>query len=148
MNNLAELITVAKYWRQWRDGTFIVCVLNNQDLNQVTWEQRVMEGNPKAEMTQRVPDVAYHRFAELIGLNGIYVDRPEGLGPAWEQALAAKKPVLIEVKCDPEVPPLPPHISLDQARNFMRTLMKGDPAEAATIKGSVKQIFADFIGSE
>lgn len=148
MNNLAELITVAKYWRQWRDGTFIVCVLNNQDLNQVTWEQRVMEGNPKAEMTLRVPDVAYHRFAELIGLNGIYVDRPEGLGPAWEQALAAKKPVLIEVKCDPEVPPLPPHISLDQARNFMTALMKGDPAEAATIKGSVKQIFADFIGSE
>ena len=78
MNNMAELITVAKYWRSWPDKRWIVCVFNNEDLNQVTWEQRVMEGDPKFEASQEIPNVPYHRFAELIGLKGIYVDNPTG----------------------------------------------------------------------
>ena len=57
MNNMAELITVAKYWRRWPNPKWICCVWNNEDLNQVTWEQRVMEGFPKFEATQQVPDV-------------------------------------------------------------------------------------------
>src|SRR5437868_6444037 len=109
MNNMAELITVAKYWRQWSDPRWIVCVFNNEDLNQVTWEQRVLEGDPKFQASQEIPNVPYHRFAELIGLKGIFVDRPEALGSAWEEALSAKHPVVLEVKTDPEVPPLPPH---------------------------------------
>lgn len=148
MNNMAELITVAKYWQKWSDPRFVVLVLNNQDLNQVTWEQRVMEGNPKSVITQDLPDVAYHKFAELIGLQGIFVDDPERLGPAWEEALAAKRPVVLEVKTDPEVPPLPPHITFAQARNFMSMLAKGDPAEGGVISGSVKQVLSHVFADD
>jgi pyruvate dehydrogenase (quinone) len=145
MNNMAELITVAKYWRKWRDPRFIVLVLNNQDLNQVTWEQRVMEGNPKFETTQDLPDVPYHRFAELIGFRGIFVDDPGRMGAAWDKAMAARQPVLLEVKTDPEVPPLPPHITLKQAKNFMFALTKGDPREGSIIKDTARQVLGDLL---
>jgi pyruvate dehydrogenase (quinone) len=145
MNNMAELITVAKYWRDWESPKWICCVFNNEDLNQVTWEQRVMQGNPKFEATQKIPDVPYHRFAESIGLAGIFVDDPADLASAWDDALAADRPVVLEVKTDPEVPPLPAHISFEQARNFATTLLKGDPAEGALIAGAARQVFARFL---
>jgi pyruvate dehydrogenase (quinone) len=92
MNNMAELITVAKYWRRWSSPRCICAVWNNEDLNQVTWEQRVMEGDPEFNASQRIPDVPYHKFAELIGLKGIFVDDPDRIGAAWEEALAADRP--------------------------------------------------------
>ena len=140
MNNMAELITVAKYWRDWTDKRWIVCVFNNEDLNQVTWEQRVMEGDPKFEASQQIPNVPYHRFAELIGLKGIYVDKPEAMGAAWDEALASDRPVVLEVKTDPEVPPLPPHITLDEAKKFTSTLLKGDPDEGGMVRGAARQL--------
>ncbi len=103
MNNMAELITVSKYWQGWSDPRWICMVLNNQDLNQVTWEQRAMEGDPKFEASQDIPSVPYHKFAELIGLKGIYVDDAEQMGAAWDEALAANRPVVIEVKADPNI---------------------------------------------
>jgi pyruvate dehydrogenase (quinone) len=145
MNNMAELITVAKYWREWRDHRWIVCVFNNEDLNQVTWEQRIINGDPKFEASQRIPNVAYHRFAEMIGLRGIYVDDPKQLGPAWDQALASEIPVVLEVKTDPEVPPLPPHITLQQARNFSLALAKGDPNEMDVIRGAARQLMETIL---
>ena len=145
MNNMAELITAAKYCKQWANPTLVVCVFNNQDLNQVTWEQRIMEGNPKFDASQQLPDVPYHRFAELIGLRGIYVDRPEQLGAAWEQALASDRPCVLEVKTDPEVPPLPPHITLEQARKFTSMLVKGDPDESGVLSGTVKEVLASLL---
>lgn len=145
MNNMAELITAAKYWRSWRDPRFIVCVFNNEDLNQVTWEQRIINGDPKFEASQRIPDVSYSRFAELIGLRGIFVDSPQLLGSAWEQALASELPVVLEVKTDPEVPPLPPHITLQQAKNFSLALMKGDPNESGMIKGAARQVLETIL---
>lgn len=145
MNNMAELITAAKYWRSWRDPRFIVCVFNNEDLNQVTWEQRIINGDPKFEASQRIPDVSYSRFAELIGLRGIFVDSPQLLGSAWEQALASEMPVVLEVKTDPEVPPLPPHITLQQAKNFSLALMKGDPNESGMIKGAARQVLETIL---
>ena len=145
MNNMAELITVAKYWRRWIDHRWIVCVLNNEDLNQVTWEQRVMEGDPKFEASQQIPNVPYHRFAELIGLKGIYVDNPNQLNAAWEEALAADRPVVLEVKTDPEVPPLPPHITLQQAKKFTESLVKGDPNESSVIAGTARQVLESIL---
>jgi pyruvate dehydrogenase (quinone) len=145
MNNMAELITVAKYWRQWQDHRWIVCVFNNEDLNQVTWEQRIIEGDPKFEASQRIPNVPYHRFAEMIGLRGIYVDDPDQLGQAWQQALASEIPVVIEVKTDPEVPPLPPHITLQQAKNFSIALAKGDPDEVGLIRGAARQVLETIL---
>ncbi|AUT66558.1 thiamine pyrophosphate-requiring protein [Paraburkholderia terrae] len=145
MNNMAELITVAKYWKQWADPRWICMVLNNEDLNQVTWEQRVMEGDPKFDASQKLPNVPYHRFAEMLGLTGLYVDKPEQLADAWETALAAKRPIVLEVKSDPEVPPLPPHVTLAQARAFARTLMEGDPKEGSVIANTARQVLGAVI---
>ncbi|MBB5419468.1 thiamine pyrophosphate-requiring protein [Paraburkholderia atlantica] len=140
MNNMAELITVAKYWQGWSDPRWICMVLNNGDLNQVTWEQRVMEGDPKFEVSQDIPSVPYHRFAELIGLKGIYVDHPEQMATAWDDALASNRPVVIEVKSDPNVPPLPPHVTLAQAKAFAETLLKGDPDQGNVVVETAKQV--------
>lgn len=145
MNNMAELITAAKYWQRWMNRTFVVCVFNNEDLNQVTWEQRVMEGDPKFEATQTIPNVPYHRFAELIGLRGIYVDDPERLGPAWDEALAADRPVVLEVKTDPNVPPLPPHISFNQAVQFATSIVKGDSNSGGIIASTAKQVLGSVL---
>jgi pyruvate dehydrogenase (quinone) len=145
MNNMAELITVAKYWKQWRDHRWIVCVFNNEDLNQVTWEQRIINGDPKFEASQRIPNVSYSRFAEMIGLRGIYVDDPDMVGSAWDQALASDIPVVLEVKTDPEVPPLPPHITLQQAKNFSIALAKGDPDEVGVIRGAARQVLETIL---
>lgn len=145
MNNMAELITISKYWKSWNNPSIVVCVFNNEDLNQVTWEQRVMEGDPKFDASQQIPNVPYHRFAEIIGLKGVYVDKPEDLGAAWEQALRCGCPAVLEVKTDPEVPPLPPHITLDQARGLSESLLKGDPREGGMIKGILRQILASVL---
>jgi pyruvate dehydrogenase (quinone) len=146
MNNMAELITVAKYWQRWADPRFIVCVFNNQDLNEVTWEQRVMEGNPRFPTTQDIPDVPYARFAELIGLQGIHVDTPEALGDAWDAALRADRPVVLEVKTDPDVAPFPPHLTLAQAKGFLSSMLKGDAGRGGVIKETVRQIAKEITG--
>ncbi|WP_443583546.1 thiamine pyrophosphate-requiring protein [Sphingomonas sp. CLY1604] len=146
MNNLAEMITVQKYWQRWADPRFIVCVFNNEDLNEVTWEQRVMEGNPRFPTTQDLPDVPYARFAELIGLKGIFVDRPEDLGAAWEAALAADRPVILEVKTDPEVAPLPPHLTLQEAKAFMTSMAKGDRGAGRVLADTARQLFKEVTG--
>ncbi|HEY7576331.1 MAG TPA: thiamine pyrophosphate-requiring protein [Acetobacteraceae bacterium] len=142
MNNMAELITVAKYWKEWSSPKWVCCVFNNQDLNQVTWEQRVQEGDPKFNASQQIPDVPYHRFAELIGLRGIYVDHPDRLAAAWDEALASDRPAVLEVKTDPEVPPLPPHITLKQARNFTSTILAPDPNEKSMLIGTAKEVLS------
>lgn len=142
MNNMAELITVAKYRHLWPNQRWIVCVFNNEDLNQVTWEQRVMEGDPKFVASQQIPNVPYHKFGELIGFKGIFVDDPEKVGAAWDEALASSIPVVLEVKTDPEVPPLPPHLTLDQARNLMSMLTKGDQRESSILRDTARQVLS------
>ena len=145
MNNLAELITIQKYWQGWRDGRLIVCVFNNQDLNQVTWEQRVMEGNPRFEASQDIPNVHYAAFAEMLGLKGIYVDDPEKLSAAWQEALSSDRPVVLEVKTDPEVAPLPPHITMKQAKAFMASMLKGDRGAAQVISDTASQLLNEVL---
>jgi len=145
MNGLAELITVAKYWREWDDPRFYVMVLNNRDLNQVTWELRAMAGEPRVPTTQDIPDVAYAQWAELIGLKGIRVDHPDQVAGAWSEALAADRPVVIEAITDPEVPPLPPHITIEQAQSFTYSLLRGDPHTGRMIAQSAKQKLEEFL---
>lgn len=145
MNNMAELITVSKYWKQWANSQWIVCVFNNEDLNQVTWEQRVMEGDPKFNATQQIPNVPYHKFAELIGLKGIYCDKEDNVAAAWQEALACDMPVVLEFKTDPEVPPLPSHITFQEARNFTSTILKGDPHEGSMITGVIRQVMSGIL---
>jgi pyruvate dehydrogenase (quinone) len=139
MNNMAELITIAKYAERWPDKRLVICVFNNEDLNEVTWEQRVMNGNPRFDASQDIPDVRYSRFAELIGLKGIYVEDPKDLGAVWDEALSADEPVVLEVKTDPEIAPLPPHISFKEAKQFMFALSKDADAGHA-IRDTARQV--------
>ena len=139
MNNMAELITIAKYMDRWVDKRLVTCVFNNQDLNEVTWEQRAMNGNPRFDASQDIPDVRYSQFAELIGLKGIFVDNPKDLGAAWDEALSADRPVVLEVKTDPEIAPLPPHITLKEARHFMTALARDQDA-GHVIRDTARQV--------
>jgi pyruvate dehydrogenase (quinone) len=145
MNGLNELITVAKYWQRWSDPRLIVVVLNNRDLSMVTWEQRVLEGDPKFEVSQRIPDFPYARFAELLGLKGVRVDAPGDVGAAWDEVLSADRPAVLEAVTDPEVPPLPPHIDFSQAKNFMLAVARGDDGGRRMILQSLKAKLAELI---
>jgi pyruvate dehydrogenase (quinone) len=148
MNNMAELITVQKYWRRWADPRWIVCVFNNRDLNEVTWEQRVMEGNPKFNASQDIPDFAYAKFGEMLGFRGIYVNSPDRLASAWQESLASDRPVVIEVKTDPELVPLPPHLTLKQARGFMSSIAKGEDGAGHIISETAKQVVGGLFGKQ
>ena len=142
MNGNAELVTVKQYWERWSNPTFIVLVLVNHDLNQVTWEQRVLAGDPKFSIAQDVIDFPYSAYGELLGFHGIRVEKPEDIKPAWEEALAAKRPVVIEFITDANVPPMPPHITKDQVMSYMKALGKVDPDQWDIIKQSAKQFIA------
>jgi pyruvate dehydrogenase (quinone) len=145
MNGLTELITIAKYRERWADQRLIVLVLNNGDLNQVTWEQRALSGVPKVEAAQVLPDVPYARYAELIGLHGIRVDDPDRVGAAWDEALSADRPVVLEAVTDPEVPPLPPHITLEQAKALAGALAGGDRAAREIIRHALRHKAREFL---
>lgn len=139
MNGISGLITIAKVWREWRNPRLTIMVLNNGDLNQVTWEQRAMEGDPKFEASQNLPDFPYAAYADLLGLNGIRVDKPEDVGAAWERALASDVPTVLEMVTDPEVPPLPPQISGKQAKAYFSALIQRDPEAVRMVTSSFKE---------
>lgn len=145
MNGNGELVTIEKYWKKWVDPRLIILVLNNHDLNQVTWEQRVLAGDPKYLRTQELPSFPYATYAESLGLKGIRLDKAEDAAAAWDEALAADRPVVLEALTDPEVPPLPPHITFAQARHFMGSVVGGDPARGRMIKQSVKDMVEEFL---
>ena len=144
MNGLNVMITISKYWKKWSNPRLIVLVINNRDLNQVTWEERISLGSGKTELTQSIPDFPYHRYAELIGLKGIFVDNPDRVGAAWDEALAADRPVILEAYTDPNVPPLPPHITLKDAKNFMM-MMRDEPELGSVLKNSAKELLTSII---
>ncbi|MFL5895958.1 MAG: thiamine pyrophosphate-requiring protein [Thermoleophilaceae bacterium] len=145
MLGVNALIDIARYQDRWSDPRLVILVLNNHDLNQVTWEQRVLAGDPKLEASQVLPDFPYARYAELLGLEGIKVDHPDQVGAAWDRALDAGRPALIEAVTDPEVPPLPPHIRVEQAQKLFKALRKGDPARREIIKESIKGKLEEFV---
>ncbi len=141
MNGLNGLITIAKYWREWGNGGLTVMVLNNGDLNQVTWEQRAMEGDPKFTGSQAVPNFPYAKYADLLGLRGIRVDRSEDVALAWDQALTSAVPTVLEMVTDPDVPPLPPHISAKEAKAYMSALLHRDPDSIGIVTSSIKEVW-------
>jgi pyruvate dehydrogenase (quinone) len=145
MIGINALIDIARYHAEWADQRLVICVLHNDDLNQVTWEQRVMSGDPKLEASQVLPDFDYAGYARLIGLHGVRVDDPDGVGAAWDECLNAGRPAVLEVITDPEVPPLPPHIRFEQAKGMARALAKRDPAAREMISQSLKGKLAEFV---
>ena len=145
MNGNAEMLTVKKYWKEWADPRLIFLVLNNSDLNQVTWEMRVEGGNPKYEPSQNLPTFNYAAYADSLGLLGLRVERPEDIGPAWDRAMRADRPVVFDAVVDPDVSQLPPHITLEQAHHLFSALRKGDPDEGGVIKESIKSVLAGLL---
>jgi pyruvate dehydrogenase (quinone) len=145
MNGNNVLIDVAKYWREWEDPRLVVLVLNNGDLNQVTWEQRVMSGDPKFPASQSLPPFSFADYARSLGLAGIVMKTPEDIARGWDEAFALRTPVVVEAYTDPEVPPLPPHIELVQAKNLVESIIKGDPSRWQVIKQSAKQLWAGVV---
>jgi pyruvate dehydrogenase (quinone) len=144
MNGMNELITIKRYEERLSDGPFVFCIFNNQDLNQVTWEQRVLAGDPKYPGTQWIPSIPYSQYAELLGFEGIYCENGDEVGSAWEQALGASGPCLLEVKVDPEVPPLPPHITRMQAEKMAKAMVKGDPERTGVMEKSLRGKLAEL----
>jgi pyruvate dehydrogenase (quinone) len=145
MLGINALIDIAKYKDRFTNKQLVVLVLNNHDLNQVTWEQRVLSGDRKLEASQTIPDFPYARYAELLGLGGIRIDSPDQIAGAWDEALSADGPVLVEAVTDPEVPPLPPHIRFDQAKEMAIAMSKGDPNRGHIIRESLKGKLAEFV---
>ena len=139
------MVTIAKYWKEWSNPLLVILVLNNRDLNQVTWEQRAMTGDPKYEASQDIPDFPFARYAELLGLRGIFVDKPEKLAGAWDEAFASDRPVIVEAYTDPNVPTLPPHITFKEAEMFSKALLKGDPEEIGIIRQTFKDAVESFL---
>jgi pyruvate dehydrogenase (quinone) len=144
MNGINVMITISKYWKQWSNPRLIVLVLNNRDLNQVTWEERIQLGAGKTESTQSIPDFPYHKYAELIGLKGIFVDNPDRVAAAWDEALSADRPVILEAYTDPNVPPLPPHITLKDAKNFV-SMIPSEPELGSVLKNSAKELLTSVL---
>ena len=138
MNGMNELITIAKYHERWSDQRLVICVFNNRDLNMVTWEQRVLAGDPMYPASQRIPDFPAARYAELVGLHGIRVERPDDLASAWSEALAAGKPAVLEAVVDGEIPPLPPHITGQQMKKMTEAMVKGDPEAIGVMEKSLR----------
>jgi pyruvate dehydrogenase (quinone) len=139
------LVTISKYWKSWSDPRLIVLVLKNLDLNQVTWEQRVMNGDPKFQASQDLPEMGYAEFAKQLGLDGIEIDNPEQIGPAWDAAFQADRPFVIDARCDPNVPPLPPHIRFEQAKGLMFAVLGGDIDTRRIIVQSAKEMVSGML---
>ncbi|HET8737824.1 MAG TPA: thiamine pyrophosphate-requiring protein [Pricia sp.] len=144
MLGINGLITISKYWKKWKTPNLIVMVLNNGDLSLVTWEQRIMTGNPKYEASQNLPDFPYAEYGEMLGLKGIKIDKPDDIDRSFKDAFSADRPVVIDVLTDPDVPPIPPHVSAEQAGAFMKAVLKGDPDSIDIIKQSWKDVLAKY----
>jgi pyruvate dehydrogenase (quinone) len=144
MLGINALIDLARYRDRW-SGPLAVLVLNNGDLNQVTWEQRVLAGDAKMETTQDLPPFDFAAYARQLGLGGIRVEAPDGIGAAWDQTLGSDLPTVIDVLTDPEVPPLPPHIRMEHAQGFARALLHGDPASAHIVRQSLREKLKDLV---
>jgi pyruvate dehydrogenase (quinone) len=138
MNGLAELLTVKHYWEEWSDPRLVVAVLHNNDLNQVTWEMRAMQGAPKFAESQRIPDVSYADFARGLGLAAETIDDPNELAVAWQRALSADRPAVLDVICDPDVPPIPPHSTFQQMKDTAKSLIAGDEDRWGVMKEGIK----------
>ncbi|HWE56199.1 MAG TPA: thiamine pyrophosphate-dependent enzyme, partial [Acidimicrobiales bacterium] len=145
MNGMAELLTISRYWKEWSDPRLIVAVLHNNDLNQVTWEMRAMEGAPKFVESQSLPDYSYGAFAQTVGLRSIEVTSPDQVASAWREALAADRPTLLDVHTDPNVPPIPPHATFEQMKLAGMAILHGDEDAGEMIRTGIKQKVQEFL---
>jgi pyruvate dehydrogenase (quinone) len=139
------MITAAKYRDRWSDPRLVVAVWNNQDLNQVTWEMRAMEGSPSFLPSQAIPDVRCAAFARTLGLTGIRVEKPEDVEAGWRAALEADGPCVIGFLTDPAVPPIPPHATWEQMEATATAVLKGDADRGSMVRQGLKAKVQEFL---
>ncbi|QDX21792.1 thiamine pyrophosphate-requiring protein [Pandoraea pnomenusa] len=139
MNGINELITLSALWKTWDDPRLAVLVLNNGDLNEVTWEQRAQEGDPRFSVSQSLPPFDYATYARHLGLVGIRVEDPADLSAAWHEAFTADRPVVLDVVTDPNVPPIPPHMTMEMFRNYTGALLRGDSEAVGVARSSMRE---------
>ncbi|OBA39528.1 thiamine pyrophosphate-requiring protein [Rhodococcus sp. 852002-51564_SCH6189132-a] len=145
MNGMAELITIQRYWQQWTDPRLVVAIIHNNDLNQVTWEMRAMGGAPKFAESQSLPDVDYAAFARSLGLGGETVKSSDEMGSAWDRALAADRPTVLDVYTDPDMPPIPPHATWEQFTDVAKAVLAGDENRWGFVKQGVKTKLQEYL---
>ena len=145
MGGMAEMLTAAKYYKMWADPRFVVMVLNNEDLNQVTWEQRAMEGDPRFEASQAIPYVSYADWADMIGLKGIKITRSDQIEAAFEEAFAADRPVIVDALTTPDEPPMPPHVTFAQARALTKSVLADPSGGFAGAKEGVREMVQELV---
>ena len=145
MLGINGLITISRHWKNWEDPRLVILVLNNGDLNMVTWEQRITSGNPEFLGSQEIPEFPYAAYAQMLGLKGVKVNDPEKLSTAWDEVLSADRPALLEVVVDPNVPNIPPHISFEQMVKFTKAMAKGDPKELGVITQTFKDVVEEYL---
>ena len=139
MNGLAELITIRRYWQEWSDPRLVVAVLHNNDLNQVTWELRAMGGSPKFVESQALPDDVVRGLRRIARACRRSPSRiPDELADAWRAALSADRPTVLDVYCDPDVPPIPPHATFEQMKDAAEALIKGDENRWGVLKEGLR----------
>ncbi len=145
MLGMNELITIKKYMKEWDNPQLIIMVLHNDDLTQVSWEMRTEDANPVWSTSQDVESVDYAGWAELLGFTGIRVKDDDEVEAAWDAAFANRGITLIDAYTSKNVPPLPPHIALEFAKNTAEALLKGDPDGMDVIRDSAKALVAEGI---
>ncbi|PZE25689.1 thiamine pyrophosphate-requiring protein [Curtobacterium sp. MCBD17_028] len=145
MLGMNELITVKKYMQQWETKQFIIVVMHNDDLAQVSWEMRTEDGNPLWRGSQDVESMDYAGYAELLGFRGVQVRSDDQVESAVAEAFAHDGVTLIDAYVSRNVPPLPPHITREYALNTAKSLLKGDPMEAGVIRDSASALATEGI---
>ena len=140
MLGMNELITIKKYQDTWENKQFIILVLHNDDLTQVSWEMRTEDGNPRWPGSQAVETMNYAAYAEVLGFKGLKVTDPNDVASAWDEAFAHQGVTLLDFHTDKNTPPLPPHISREYALHTAEALLKWDPDEWGVVKDSARSL--------
>ena len=138
MLGVNALIDVARYRDRWSDPRLVVCVLDDRDLNMVTWEQRTTSGDPRLPDSQDVPPFDHAGFARLLGLEGVLVEDPDKLGDAWDHVLSCGRPAVLQVRTDPEIAPLPPHVDASMARKLGRAVLRRDEGGRSMVRKALR----------
>jgi pyruvate dehydrogenase (quinone) len=145
MLGMNELITIKKYQSRWKNRRFIIVVMHNDDLSQVSWEMRTEDGNPVWRTAQDVESVDYAGWAELLGFSGVRVKSDDEIEGALDTAFATDGVTLVDAYVTRNAPPLPPHITKEFAKLTGEAFLKGDPFAIDAIRDSAQALVAEGV---
>jgi pyruvate dehydrogenase (quinone) len=124
---MAEIATLVKY-----NLNVCVVVIKNNVLGQIKWEQMILEGNP--EFGVELLPIDFAKVAEACGARSFTIERPEEAEPVLREALAHPGPKVVQAVVDPNEPPMPGKVTMDQALHLAKALMRGQKDAAKIIR--------------